>query len=1096
MTDPSCSSTESECELALVLDHLNERIQAGDLTDLDAEIAKYPAFAQELRTLLPAMQLMCDWAVSVAASGTSAPTPTLVPDTSLSSTPLGDFRIIREIGRGGMGVVYEAQQLSLGRRVALKILPMAAFFDERQLRRFKNEAQAAASLQHPNIVRVHGVGCERSVHYYAMDLIDGADLSTVVHDIHHAKQAFASHDAETAPAARLSTERSSSRHDFYRSVARLGIQTAEALQYAHDEGIIHRDIKPANLLLDRRHQVHIADFGLARATANDNLTLTGDLVGTLRYMSPEQIEGDRPVDARTDVYSLGLTLYELVTGKPAFEAKSKTTLLRDIATKSPTALRKLDPHVPQDMVTIIDKAIAKDADDRYANARELANDLQAFLESRAIRARRSTQLDRIRRFSRRNPALSLVLATAFALFALLAVVSTTVAVNLSHEAKRQKLGLYARDMIAAGELAQDRKIVELQEKLLTWAPDPGAEDLRGPEWYHLWTFCSSDALIHAYDHELPVNCVEFVGNNQIVTGIFSKRAKLLSCRSGDANSEPVPFEMPSGELYGFTHDADADQLYMGDNGGNVCVWNLNLPNTPSITGTWKVFADGGNTQDVRHTAVNSDRSYIAASGGCWDQGFVRVWKRDQPNPCLELTPDTHACIAFAGNELLVSNLRSGELERFDTSTWTAEPNIPLGSFGTGIIKTDEQGELLVVTTYDRQADVDAWQIELWHTANWTRFWHFGLSAAPHGVYLSADGKTLAWGDEDGAAWIANVDAAHDSVQIRLHQKLHPLRIRGISVSPDGTKLATASDDSFANVWDLRRLLQDTSSRMEFPDREYLAWDACFIGDSTQRVALMLRNRGVFVWDTGTGQVEEKIPSTSAAENFSSLAHAPHSPIVVAAFGCWPEPEDKDAQNRLVVWNTTTDDTREVLVPAFARSVTSTAISPDGRWFAACTHYRGLLLLDLKSDERRFLDIPVKCVCFSADGTTLAVGGNEGVTRIFHCPDFQPIDEIRLDERLVDSIDISRDGRFVVGVGFDRQLVVYDREENQVRTFTQRLSGFPTRVRFSPDGQRILTAGLDGMVRLWLTETGDEVMQWKISSKAWPGGDFRQPEKRL
>lgn len=1089
MTDSRSSTNESECKLALVLDQLNARIQAGDVHDLDAEVAKYPSLADELRTLLPAMQLMRDWAAGDVLSENSASPSAGLRETLPSSNPLGDFRILRELGRGGMGVVYEAQQLSLDRRVALKILPMAAFFDERQLRRFKHEANAAASLQHPNIVRVHGVGCERSVHYYAMDLIDGADLSAVIHDIHHEKLPITSRDAETGPSARLATERSSGRHDFYRSVARLGIQTAEALQYAHDEGIIHRDIKPANLLLDRRHQVHIADFGLARANANDNLTLTGDLVGTLRYMSPEQIEGDRAIDARTDIYSLGLTLYEVIAGKPAFDAKSKTTLLRDIATKSPLPLRKVDAQVPQDIATIIEKAIAKEAEERYATAREFAADLQAFLDSRAIRARRSTQLDRVRRFCRRNPALSLLLASAFLVVALLAVASTTAAVHLSREARRQRLGLYARDMIAAGELAEARKIAELQAKLVAWNPDPGEEDLRGIEWFHLWTYCSNPALIHAFDHEMPVNHVEFIGNDHIVTCTFSERAKLLSCGPDRLERAPILFEMPSTNLHGVTYDARLKQLFMGDQNGDVRAWDLRSPTSRSVLETWKVHADGGNTHDVRFTAVNDSGTYLAAGGGCWEQGFVRVWKREAQEPILSLKTDTHTCVAFSGKDLLVSHYRSGELARYDSITWQEKKGIQLDAFGAGAIKTDERGELCVVATYDHQAGVDSWRIELWRTSDWSRLWKLGLPAQPQAIYLSADGATLAWGDKQGTAWLADIDRDRESVQLRFHEKLHPLPILGISVSADRAKLATASVDGFANVWDISQLIDGKGPRIEYPDREYVAWDACFVGDSKQTVAVAIRGRGVYAWDTQTGEVSGKITDAAAAENFSFLAHARQSPVIVAAFGCWPAPDDVEAENRLVAWNTTTDETRELLVPAFGRSVTSTAISPDGRWFAACTHHRGLLILDLTTDERRFIDMPVKCLCFSADGRTLAVGGDEGIARLLSCPDFQPIDEVRLDERLIDSIDITRDSRFIVGVGFDRQLVLYDRNDDHVRRFAQHLSGFPTTVRFSPDGQRVLTASLDGMARLWITETGDEVMNWPIRPDAWPGCDF-------
>jgi serine/threonine protein kinase len=257
---------------------------------------------------------------------------------------LGDFRILREVGRGGMGVVYEAVQISLGRPVALKVLPFAAALDARQLQRFKNEAQAAAQLHHTNIVPVYAVGCERGVHFYAMQLIDGQTLAAVIADLRQRAHegeapadpqqtlayvpgpcpAAAAGQADTPLAQALSTERPTRSLAFFRTAARLGGQAAQALEHAHQMGIIHRDVKPGNLMIDGRGNLWVTDFGLAHIQSDSKLTMTGDLLGTLRYMSPEQALGQRVVvDHRTDVYSLGATLYELLTLKPAFDGRDR-----------------------------------------------------------------------------------------------------------------------------------------------------------------------------------------------------------------------------------------------------------------------------------------------------------------------------------------------------------------------------------------------------------------------------------------------------------------------------------------------------------------------------------------------------------------------------------------------------------------------------------------------------------------------------------------------------------------------------------------------------------------------------------------------------
>ncbi|HVJ79823.1 MAG TPA: serine/threonine-protein kinase, partial [Planctomycetia bacterium] len=309
----------------------------------------------------------------------------------LLATPLGDFRLIREIGRGGMGVVYEAVQLSLGRRVALKVLPFAAALDGRHLQRFKNEAQAAAHLHHTNIVPVYAVGCERGVHFYAMQLIEGSSLAAILKDLRRAEPVarsavlpsaggdrIPSVSSQAAPSSRrqtgesavnrasfstlsaaMSTDRSGRRIDYYRSVATLGLQAAEALEYAHQMGVVHRDVKPGNLLLDTRGHLWIADFGLAQFSAATDLTAPGVAVGTLPYMSPEQQAGKGVVlDHRTDVYSLGATLYEMFSLRPAFEGTARHRLVNQIQFEDPAPLRSIDKWIPVELETIIMKAMS------------------------------------------------------------------------------------------------------------------------------------------------------------------------------------------------------------------------------------------------------------------------------------------------------------------------------------------------------------------------------------------------------------------------------------------------------------------------------------------------------------------------------------------------------------------------------------------------------------------------------------------------------------------------------------------------------------------------------------------------------------------
>jgi serine/threonine protein kinase len=376
-------------------------LEAGTPPPRAEFLARHADVADRLGEYLDGLEL-----VHRAASAAGPVTEGAGDDLSRAE-PLGDFLLLREVGRGGMGVVYEALQRSLNRRVALKVLPLAAALDAKQLQRFKNEALAAASLHHPHIVPVYGVGCERGVHYYAMQLIHGHSLADVLQVLRDppAAGASAAAAANTAKAV-LSTERGGGRAaSFFRSVARLGVEAAEALDHAHQLGVVHRDVKPGNLLLDGAGTLWVTDFGLARVGTDTGLTLTGDMVGTLRYMSPEQALARRvPIDHRTDVYSLGATLYELLTLRPAVAGCDRQELLRQIAFEEPVPPRRLDRAVPAELETVVLKALEKNPADRYATAQELADDLRRFLLHEPIRAKKPHWVQRASKWSRRHPA--------------------------------------------------------------------------------------------------------------------------------------------------------------------------------------------------------------------------------------------------------------------------------------------------------------------------------------------------------------------------------------------------------------------------------------------------------------------------------------------------------------------------------------------------------------------------------------------------------------------------------------------------------------------------------------------------------------------
>ncbi len=464
-----------------------ERFRKGEFPSIEEYATAHPELAEEIRDLFPTMAAM------EGAKAQKSPPPKQVTET-LPVEQLGDFRLLGEIGRGGMGIVYEAEQVSLGRHVAVKVLPKQALLDERHLRRFEREAQTAAKLHHTNIVPVFGVGQQDGYNYIVMQFIAGVGLDEVLLalrknvidstiDFPNDNTSRASHanfnasallkgDFGDSPIANIRSsfvrdrsasidqtvvtdrrttagavdmgteafsvdELSSSSNDigksevdetvslaklspeFYQSVARIGQQVADALAYAHEQGTLHRDIKPGNLLLDGTGTVWVADFGLAKLTEQDNVSRTGDIVGTLSYIPPESFSGE--TDARGDIYSLGLSLFELLTLRPAFYGRDRGKLVREITEGKLQRLGKLNPSIPRDLETIVLKAVAHRPEDRYATSREMAEDLDCYLNDLPIKARRMSIPEQFTRWYRKNKLVAGLSAAVLSLLILLTI---------------------------------------------------------------------------------------------------------------------------------------------------------------------------------------------------------------------------------------------------------------------------------------------------------------------------------------------------------------------------------------------------------------------------------------------------------------------------------------------------------------------------------------------------------------------------------------------------------------------------------------------------------------------------------------------------
>lgn len=414
MTESPSSREEEADPVGELIDRFMQQWRAGDDPSIEDYCRRYPHLAEKFRSLGPVLLAMEEYSTRQPEADRLAATGVSGGDTStVTSLRIGDYTLLREIGSGGMGVVYEAEQESLGRRVAIKLLFDRFSRMPATLERFRREARAAARLCHPNIVPVVGLGDDGGINYYVMQYIDGIGLDRIC-ELAGRNGSIENQPSESGCPDRLAAQQltklsreylfSDSAGPRWVHIARFGAQVADALDYAHQQGVLHRDVKPSNLLLDRHGQAWLTDFGLARDAADENLTTTGNVLGTLRYLAPERLQGIS--DRRGDVYGLGMTLYELLVGEPGFRDSDPQVLLRRIMHDEPLSPRSLDRSIPRDLETIVVTSIARQPKDRYATAAEMAADLRRFLEGRPVLARPVPRLKKCWRWCRRNPVLS------------------------------------------------------------------------------------------------------------------------------------------------------------------------------------------------------------------------------------------------------------------------------------------------------------------------------------------------------------------------------------------------------------------------------------------------------------------------------------------------------------------------------------------------------------------------------------------------------------------------------------------------------------------------------------------------------------------
>jgi WD40 repeat protein/serine/threonine protein kinase len=1157
---------------ALVEEFL-DRQQRGEHPTIEEYEAKHPELAEELRELLEAVAVVRDLKPSSRDATGSLVGPASETPESLPPEQVGDYRILREIGRGGMGVVYEAEQESLGRRVALKVLPQPIARDGTALSRFRREARSAARLHHTNIVPVFEVGQDGAICYYAMQFIHGQGLDAVIEDLRRYREqgTFSPAGGQAPPSERVRIAQSmltgafrlegpaegdvplgstlafsgvprddapgpapaeahapgpnglegrpapaatsaalsgqtglsvidSNRRHYFHSVARIGHQVAEALAYAHDRGVIHRDIKPSNLLLDAAGVVWVTDFGLAK-TDEEGLTHTGDILGTIRYLALERFRG--ACDARSDVYALGLTLYELLVLRPAFESPDRLKLIEQVRHREPARPRALDPRIPRDLETIVLKAIDKDPRGRYPTAAALAEDLQRFVEDRPIRARRISPAERLWRWARRNKVVaSLLVSLAVVLVGGFAATSW-----LWVRAERRAEELRRHDYIGRVNRALSECLgnnVSRALELLDGCP----RDLRGWEWEYAWRQCHLDLATFRHQSGHTINGVAFSPDGARVASVSGAFVGDRPSLTGDLVVRDVATgqeifshpNVPSG-FRGVAFSPDGRRIAAG-NASALVIWD-------AATGEelFRLTDPGDRDLPLLSLAYSPDgRRIIAGYGqneGRGDVGHATLWDA-ATGEVLGRIPGHRASVrgvAFSPDGREAALATWGLVELWDLE---ADPRqvcaIPChGGHVWAVAFSPPDGRYLASGGLDRA-------LRLWDrtTGNEIRAF-YGHEGFVYGLAFSPDGRWLLSASEDNSLKLWEVASGRKLADFHGHQSFTSC----VAFSPIGQLIASGGQDHAVKLWSATRRVPLIFTRNDgavIRGLEFLSGSQRLVsgaGEDSTRGRLQM-------WDATTG--ERLGPSFESGPEVYAVALHPDGrrlatagPNGIAGVGTvrvldldtgQPVREQKahtaevtDGAYSLRVWNLDTGQAvwdRKV----DATEVTDVAYSPDGRWLAwAGVDEResggAVRLWDAETGrEIREFEKPTASafgLAFSPDGHWLASGWGDGIVRIWDTRDpASQARELPGHSGMVRRVMFLPHGRLASAGGSWLgselgEVKIWDLATGRVVLDLRGHTMLVSDLASSPDGRRLATGSLDRTIKLWDTTTGEEVL---------------------
>jgi WD40 repeat protein/serine/threonine protein kinase len=1143
-----------------VVDQLAEefiaRYRRGERPAMQEYADRYPEHAVQIRDLFPALVAL----ERVAPAGDSESVRPGAAQAEIASSSLpqqvGDYRIVRQIGRGGMGIVYEAEQEALGRRVALKVLHGPAAQDSKLLARFRRESRTAAQLHHTNIVPVFDVGQQGNLCYYAMQFIRGQALDEVFRELQRLraeskpgspKDAAAPAGAlarslwtgEYAPAAANGTmdheplptpavdqipgpvettaaalpdhselsSVASNYQRYCRNVARLGLQVAQALAYAHAHGIIHRDIKPANLLLDTSGVLWVSDFGLVK-TQDPALTDTGDLVGTLRYMAPERFRGE--CDALADVYALGLTLYELLALRPAFDGKDRLHLVEQIGRQEPARLRVLDPRIPRDLETILMKAIEKDPKRRYASADAMAEDLRRYLADEPIKARRIGPLERLGRWGRRNPlvaglsaAVVLIAAVGFAgVFGQMQVAQANEqqainnaadanqqrdeaqrqrdevkALNDKLVAKEQQLQrtLYAAHMNLAKQAWDDGAVPRVLELLEQHRPKPGESDLRNFEWHYLNRLCHADLLLSLKGH--PPGSIESVifspDNKRLVS------ATSLTMYTNGARHEPElkVWDAETGqELFCFkghgtvAWSPDGKRLASGSSDYKaVKVWDVQTGQElltlkgftePSHFGWYSVAfsPDGKRLATGNHHCDEQARS-LPSELKVWDattgRGLLTLKGYTGGVSGVAFSPDSKRLISGSGGRDQEGKLIPGAVKVWDATTGRELLNLR-GHTGSGVAFSPD-GKYL---TSAGEGEAKVWDAQTGREL--LTFKGETSNGSFSGVAFSPDCKRVAAVVGKSAAPRIKVWDAQTGKEIYSLQG-HTAPVSSLAFSPDSKCLASASKDRTLRMWDLHTGQETGALKGQASE----GFSCVVFSPNGNRLASASMDGTLAVWRAAKDQ--EALTFKGPAGAVSGVSSPDGKRVAGGADDNSVKVLDAQTGQELLNLKGHTGKVTSVVFTVDGKRLASASVDGSVRVWDALT---GRELLTVKEGKW------VHCVACSPDSKRLASASADGSVRVWDAQTGQQLCSLKGQTDDVYSVVFSPDGKYLASASEDRTVKVWDAQTGQELQTCKGHGGIVGSVAYSPDGKRLASASWDKTVKLWDPHTGQELLTSK------------------